>query len=95
MSLERLVSKYIASAQQVLDKMQQTKTPTGIDAEAVRKVVDHAKAYLKDSEYYKDKRKLHTSLASVAYCEGLLDALRLLGALEFEWPTKEKRRRVR
>jgi len=34
---------------------------------------------LEDAKYYEDKSKLETSLASVAYCEGLLDALRLLG----------------
>jgi len=46
---------------------------------------------LKDAKYYKDEKKFETSLTSIAYCEGLLDALRLLGVVKFEWPTKKKR----
>lgn len=40
---------------------------------------------LEDAKYYREKKKLETRLASVAYCEGLLDALRLLGFVEFSW----------
>jgi len=60
-----------------------------------------AKAYLQDAKYYRDEGKLEVSLASVAYCEGLLDALKMLGMVKFEWPRKkeeeksgEKRRKV-
>ena len=56
----------------------------------VKKVVESAKAYLEDAKYYKGKNRFEVSLASVAYCEGLLDALRMLGVLRFEW----KRSRV-
>ena len=35
--------------------------------------------YLADAKYYKAQGKLETSLTSVAYCEGLLDGLRLYG----------------
>jgi len=48
-------------------------------------VFDWAKRYLQDAKYYQEKGKLETSLTSVAYCEGLLDALRLLGAVDFSW----------
>jgi FAD synthetase len=48
-------------------------------------VFDWAKRYLSDAKYYQEQGKLETSLTSVAYCEGLLDALRLLGAVEFTW----------
>ncbi len=44
-----------------------------------------------DAKYYKAQGKLETSLTSIAYCEGLLDALRLLGAVEFEWPAKQEK----
>jgi len=49
---------------------------------------------LQDAKYYKAHGKLETSLTSVAYCEGLLDALRLLGAVKFEWPTNQERKTV-
>jgi FAD synthetase len=44
---------------------------------------------LEDAKYYKALGKLETSLTSVAYCEGILDALRLIGAVNFEWSTKQ------
>ena len=90
MSLEKLVSKYIASAEHVFGEMEISETRINLSAESVKKVVEFAKAYLDDAKYYRDKNKLEVSLASVAYCEGLLDALKLLGTVKFEWTTKKK-----
>ena len=56
-------------------------------------VVGHVD-YLEDAKYYKAQGKFETSLTSVAYCEGLLDALRLLGAVKFEWPTNQERKKL-
>jgi len=88
MSLDALVSKYIDSAEKVLTEMQLTKDPLTIDDARVNEVVGWVKAYLEDAKYYKAQKKLETSLTSIAYCEGLLDALKLLGAVKFEWPQK-------
>ena len=86
MNLEILTSKYIASAEKVLNEMKETAGSFTIDETEVRKVVEWVRAYLADAKYYKAQNRLETSLTSVAYCEGLLDALRLLGAVKFEWP---------
>jgi FAD synthetase len=86
MSLEALVSKYIASAEKVLNEMQLADGPLTVNEANVSKVVDFVRAYLADAKYYKSQKRLETSLTSIAYCEGLLDALRLLGAVKFEWP---------
>lgn len=88
MSLETLVSKYIASAEKVLSEMRQARGSIVMDEESISRVVEYVSAYLEDAKYYKAQKKLETSLTSVAYCEGLLDALRLLGAVKFEWPEK-------
>jgi FAD synthetase len=88
MSLETLVSKYIASAEKVLSEMRQVSGSIVIDEKSISRVVEYLSAYLEDAKYYKAQKKLETSLTSVAYCEGLLDALRLLGAVKFEWPEK-------
>ena len=88
MSLETLVSKYIASAEKVLSEMRQNRGSIMIDEENISRVVESVSAYLEDAKYYKTQKRLETSLTSVAYCEGLLDALRLLGAVNFEWPEK-------
>ena len=92
MSLERLVSKYIGSTEHVLRNMETVENPVSIDMETIRKVVEYVKAYLEDAKYYRERKRFEVSLASVAYCEGLLDALKLLGAVKFEWPAKMKRR---
>jgi len=93
MSLEELVSKYMASTEYVLKKMEIIENPMNMDAESIGKVVNYVKAYLEDAKYYRDRKKFEVSLASVAYCEGLLDALKLLGAVKFEWPMKRKGRK--
>lgn len=90
MSLEMLATKYIASAESVLKQLQRTQTPISLTEESVSAVLRWATDYLEDAKYYKAQGKLETSLTSVAYCEGLLDALRLIGAVNFEWPTKKQ-----
>lgn len=93
MSLEMLVSKYISSAEHALHEMHVAKAAVSVDVERIEQICEWAKDYLEDARYYREKKKFEVSLTSVAYCEGLLDALRLLGAVNFEWPTKTKRKR--
>jgi len=93
MSLEKLVAKYIGSTDYVLKNMETVEDSTNINAENIGKVVQYVKTYLEDAKYYRDQKKFEVSLASVAYCEGLLDALKLLGAVKFEWPAKKKERK--
>ncbi len=90
MTLENLVSKYIDSAQQALEKLSLAEMPLTVDSEKVAEIIQWAEAYLEDAKYYWEKEKIEVSLTSVAYCEGLLEALKLLGAVNFEWATKPK-----
>lgn len=89
MSLETLTSKYIASAEYVLNTMKRSPTPVTVTEEGVTNLINYINDYLADAKYYKQSGKLETSLTSIGYCEGLLDALRLLGAVTFEWPTRK------
>jgi FAD synthetase len=89
MSLETLTSKYIASAEFVLNTLQKNPAPININSEDVNNLISYVHDYLADAKYYKSSGKLETSLTSIAYCEGLLDALRLLGTVNFEWPTRK------
>jgi FAD synthetase len=91
MSLEALVTKYIISAEKVLDKIQRTECSVTLNKAKIDEILGYVTAYLKDAKYYKDEKKFETSLTSIAYCEGLLDALRLLGVVTFEWSTKTER----
>ena len=92
MSLEVLASKYISSAEKVLKDLERSKIPISLTEDSVDNILRWATDYLEDAKYYKAQGKLETSLTSVAYCEGLLDALRLLGAVKFEWPTNQERK---
>lgn len=92
MSLEALVSKYVASCEQALCELEISQTCTEIDRREVEKVVESAKAYLQDAKYYRDKKEFEVSLASVSYCEGLLDALKMLDIIKI--PSWEPTRRL-
>jgi hypothetical protein len=90
MSLEALTGKYIASAEKVMKELKQTKGAVTVTEEYVDSILSYVTNYLEDAKYYKAQKNLETSLTSIAYCEGLLDALKLLGAVKFEWPTNMK-----
>ena len=52
----------------------------------IKLLIDHVNDYLSDSIYYlREKRDAATSLASISYAEGLLDAIRLLKFDDFNW----------
>ncbi len=94
MSLEALTAKYISYAEVVFKELKRTQAPISLTEEMVSSVLSYANDYLEDAKYYKAQGNLETSLTSVAYCEGLLDALRLIGAVNFEWPTKPEPKKL-
>ena len=85
MTIEELVTKYILGADRVIKEIKEMPENVHLNEVEAETVFDWAKRYLEDAKYYQKEGKLETSLTSVAYCEGLLDALRLLGAVEFSW----------
>ena len=85
MKIDDLVTKYIRGAERVVNEIEPLPDEVHLNEQEVGTVFDWAKRYLEDAKYYQGKGNLETSLTSVAYCEGLLDALRLLGAVEFSW----------
>ncbi|MFB0502352.1 MAG: DUF357 domain-containing protein [Candidatus Bathyarchaeia archaeon] len=85
MMLDELASKYIQKADRVFDTIRVPEKVKSVEAESVKEVLEEAKRYLEDAKFYLEKRRLETSLASVAYCEGLLDALRLMCLVDFSW----------
>ena len=83
--INELITKYIKGAERVINEIGKFPKNVNLNEENANTVFDWAKRYLEEAKYYQEKGKLETSLTSVAYCEGLLDALRLLGAVEFSW----------
>ena len=85
MKIDDLITKYIRGADRVISEIKEIPEDVKLNNKEAETVFDWAKRYLSDAKYYQEQGKLETSLTSVAYCEGLLDALRLLGAVEFTW----------
>jgi FAD synthetase len=79
-------------AEKVFSELKRTQTSISLTEDTVASVLRYAIDYLEDAKYYKAQGNLETSLTSVAYCEGLLDALRLIGAVNFEWPLNQEKK---
>ncbi|MBS7606460.1 MAG: DUF357 domain-containing protein [Candidatus Bathyarchaeia archaeon] len=78
--------KYIIKVGKVLGELKITAgNSILVKGNLIGEVVDGAKRYFEDAKYYFEKGEYDVSLASISYCEGLLDALRMLGLVEFEW----------
>lgn len=59
-------------------KTSTVKNATLVEASNIDGVTDAIRRYLQDARHYLDQGCATTSLASVAYAEGLLDALKFL-----------------
>ena len=88
-AFRELLSKYIQNTERVFAEMKLCQDEVYVNREKSRDIIDVAKRYLEDAKYYRDRKQFQTGLVSVAYSEGLLDALRLLGLVKFQWPTKK------
>ena len=95
MSTESLLTKYIHSSEKVFEEIKLQQDIVVLDEDKIREIIDQAKRYLSDAKYYREKKQFETALTSVAYCEGLLDALKMLGMVEFTWPNMKGTRRSR
>jgi len=85
-----LVAKYINNASQVFQEIKTSPAEeVRLNEEKISGVIECARNYFEDAKYHRDQKKFEIALISVAYCEGLLDALRLLGVAKFQWPTGE------
>jgi hypothetical protein len=67
---------YLAVIERALKLAEVVSNPSAL------RVVDYAKRYVADSKYYLETGKPTTALASVAYAEGLLDSLSIMGVTD-------------
>ena len=85
MNLEERVVKYIAKVEAALRAVEGQSLNLAIESSKAAYVLELARMYLEDARYYREKGDLETALATVSYSEGLLDALRIMGVVEFDW----------
>ena len=71
-------SKYIATFEEALQKFNLLEQDATVEATNIARVSDAIHRYLQDARFYLKGSKPVTSLASVAYAEGLFDALTFL-----------------
>ncbi len=89
---ERL-RRYISSLEKALQEIEIV-APDRRYEDSARGVVDLAKRYFEDAKYYRDKGDALTGIVNVAYAEGLLDALRLMGFAKFSWRRSGEEKKV-
>ena len=82
MSAEALTLKYIGAMEKTIKDMQRTNGIITLSETCIDEIFGYVMAYLEDAKYFRDQKKFETSLTSIAYCEGLLDALKLIGAVK-------------
>ena len=85
MNLEERVEKYIAKVEAALKAVEGQRLNLAIESSKAAYVLELARMYWEDAMYFREKGDLGTALATVSYSEGLLDALRIMGVVEFEW----------
>ena len=81
MSAQELAAKYITAMEKTLECTRRISAPIALSEERIEEIFGYVKAYLEDAKYFLSQTKFETSLVSIAYCEGLLDALKLMGAV--------------
>jgi len=70
--------KYIRSFNNILQQKSVLSADTLVKGSNITRVFDAIQRYVNDAKHYLENEKPTTSLVSVAYAEGLLDALEYL-----------------
>ena len=78
---------YIASARRALEGLEKELPSRRLPVD-VSPLLDAAKRYIGDAEYYYARGDYATALAAASYAEGLIDALKYLGLAEPRWPER-------
>jgi len=81
--------KYIQNVERALENLTSTNLPTSITGRDLTSVLDTVKRYVSDARFYLQEGKTTTSLASISYAEGLLDAMKFLKIINMSWQSKD------
>jgi hypothetical protein len=76
-------TKYVEATSASLKRLKTRNLPVTVAQSQFDHVLELVKGYVKDARHYAEKRKPVTSLACIAYAEGLLDALKFLELVDF------------
>ncbi len=76
-------ARYVKMTSASLQRLNIKPLPATIQDAQVHYVLDMVRGYVKDAKHYAQNQKPVTSLACIAYAEGLLDAIKFLELAEF------------
>jgi FAD synthetase len=76
--VQERATKYLDTTTRALKQLKANELPVQVSQEKFNLVLELAQGYVKDSKHYLAEKRPVTSLACVAYAEGLLDALKFL-----------------
>lgn len=76
-------AKYVEATSASLKRLRTRRLPATVAQSQFDHVLELVRGYVKDARHYAEKRKPVTSLACIAYAEGLLDALKFLELADF------------
>ena len=85
-----LVGRYISSIELALKDLKIRDSNSTLVEHNMELVIDAVKRYLSDAKYYLEIKKEVRALTSISYAEGLLDALRIMELVDFEWQRVDK-----
>lgn len=85
-----LVERYVSSVELALKDLKFIDPNTILGHQNIELVIDAVKRYLSDAKYYLKIKKEAIALTSISYAEGLLDALRIMELVDFEWQRVDK-----
>ncbi len=80
--VEERTSKYLATTSETLKRVRARKLSGAVSQKQVDQVLGLVRGYAKDAKHYVETSKPVTSLACIAYAEGLLDALKFLELID-------------
>ncbi len=85
-----LVGRYVSSIELALKDLKIRDSNSTLVEHNIELVIDAARRYLSDAKYYLGIKKEAIALTSISYAEGLLDALRIMELVDFEWQRVDK-----
>ena len=84
LEIKTRTKKYIVATGKALSNMKMLDKSLVSEID-VRMVLNSAKNYYIDAQHYMETEDFTTALASITYCEGLMDALKFMGFADFSW----------
>jgi FAD synthetase len=83
------IKKYIENVNIVLSRLEKER----YEDERVKKLIELCESYCSDAKFYFEKGEYITSSTCIAYAEGLLDCLKFLNLIKFEWENEDIKKR--